>query len=92
MSRDIPAGIASTGFFVMASEPNENAAVLPNVMSADGLWNDATGSRYGTLEGFRDDRAAVQNFTRRTRAFAVLAFASRVALVGGVLTALEFAV
>jgi hypothetical protein len=78
--------------FVMASEPNENAAVLPNVMSVDGLWNDAAGSRQATLEGFRADRAAVRSFTYRTRAFAVLAFASRVALVGGVLTALEFAV
>jgi hypothetical protein len=76
----------------MASEPDENAAVLPSVMAVNGLWIDAAGSRHGTLAGSRDDRAAVQNFTRRTRAFAILAFASRVALVGGVLTALEFAV
>jgi hypothetical protein len=76
----------------MANEPNENAAILPTMMSVDGLWNDAADSRKDTLEGFRDDPAAVRSFTYRTRAFAILAFASRVALVGGVLTALEFAV
>ncbi len=75
----------------MASETNEDVAVLPTMMSVDGLWSAGAETSHGALDDVRK-RAEIRGFTYRQRAVAVLNFVSRVALVGGVLTALEFAI
>jgi hypothetical protein len=76
----------------MRSEPDENAAVLSNLMAVDRRLIQGTPSRHSMVDAFGEDRAAVREFTRWTRPSAILVIVSRVAIVCGVLAALEFAV
>jgi hypothetical protein len=72
----------------MFSAPNEDAAVLPNLVSVNRPWSDGAEGRQRRFDGLRQVDA-VGGVTRHGRALAILEIVFRVLIVFGVLTALE---
>ncbi|MDB5408060.1 MAG: hypothetical protein JWL84_2972 [Rhodospirillales bacterium] len=76
----------------MRSEPDEHAVSLQNLIAVDRLLTEGTRSGCRVIDALGEDRVATGEFTRWTRPSAILVIMSRVAIVSGVLAALEFAV